>query len=202
MNWFVKIILALLCFFGLMKFSFANQVDDGFYVGVDPTKMNNKIGNANNAVSVDSKVEEDRYYGYKFSEAGFFVSPEVSMQSSTTLSTNSNSESNNSNSSSNNSIAPGVVYNVRANVGYEFDKSFSGFITYDVGSFSYSQNQRNIGIGANNLFSSSIGVGSQVNISNNFGVKFSYSQQQFENSAAAGGQVRSDVVKVGTVYSF
>ncbi len=176
---------------------------NGFYVGVDPSKTNNKIGNVNNAVSLDSKIAEDRYYGYKFSGNGFFLAPEVFMQKGNNVAPVQNGGSS-TNSSTPNQVGgiPGVTYDVKANVGYEFNRYVSGFVSYDLGSFAYNPGQKTVVIGSNKATSSSVGIGSQINISNSFGIKFMYSQQQFESSAVGGAQVRSEVVKLGTVYSF
>lgn len=182
-----------------------SRVDDvdGFYVGVDPSKTNNKIGNANHAVSLDSKIAEDRYYGYKFSGNGFFLAPEVFMQNGNNVAPNQISSSS-TNSSSPNQVGgiPGVAYDVKANVGYEFNHYVSGFVSYDLGSFAYNPRQKTVVVGSNRATNSAVGIGSQINISSSFGVKLMYSQQQFESSAVGGAQVRSEVVKLGTVYSF
>ncbi|NBV06023.1 MAG: hypothetical protein EBS06_02155 [Proteobacteria bacterium] len=193
------LIFTLILFFYLPTvFAEENKAVEGFYVGVDPTKTDNKIGNINKAVSVDSKVAEDRYYGYKFSEAGFFISPEVFLQNGNL---NSTSTTNSNNQKSNQiGATPGTTYNVKANIGYEFNNLVSGFVTYDLGSFSYNSGQRSIAVGASN--STSIGVGSQLNLSRSVGVKVIYSQQQFENSAVSGGRIKSDLIKIGTVYNF
>lgn len=198
--------------------SFARYDDgSGFYMGVNPEKTNSKIGNADNSVSLDSKVAEDRYYGYKFSSGGFFVAPEVFMQNGGNLNTTQNAASNTSTTTSSTTTAnssaaksnqigsiPGMTYSVKANVGYEFNHYVSGFVTYDLGSFAYSSNGRGqqVTIGSNRANSSAVGIGSQINLSNRFGVKIMYTQQQFENSSVVGGRIRSDVVKLGTVYSF
>lgn len=199
-----KFTIFFLIFCVISAFSFANAVNkDGFYVGVDPEKTNNKIGNINNAVSLESKIAEDHYYGYKFIGGGFFVSPELFMQNGNKLVSN-NISSPNSTGQNSPQIggALGATYDVKANVGYEFNKYFSGFLTYNVGSFAYNPQQRNIAIGSGTATNSAIGIGSQINLSNSFGIKFMYTQQQFENSATGNGQIRSDVVKFGTVYSF
>ena len=199
-----KFLIIFLIFLSSTEVSFAKSVNnDGFYVGVDPEKTNNKIGNINNAVSLDSKIAEDRYYGYKFSGSGFFVSPELFMQNGNKLVNNNNSSANSVGQNSPQvSGALGATYDVKANVGYEFNKHVSGFVTYNLGSFAYNPQQRNIAIGSGTATNSAIGIGSQINLSNSFGIKFMYTQQQFENSATGNGQVRSDVVKFGTVYSF
>jgi len=188
-------LIFFLILFSSTVFAAENKAIDGFYVGVDPTKTDNKIGNINKAVSVDSKVNEDRYYGYKFADAGFFISPEVFMQNGNLNSTNSGGQKSNqigANSATN--------YNVKANVGYEFNNLVSGFVSYDLGSFSYNSGQKTIAVGASN--NRILGIGSQLNLSKSFGVKIIYSQQQFENSAVSGGRIKADVIKVGTVYSF
>ncbi len=179
-----------------------NHPDDnsGFYVGVDPLKTDNKIGKIDNSVSVDSKVPEDRYYGYKFSGGGLFVAPEVFMQNGTQIVTSPISGT--TTKSDQTTAVPNVSYNVKANVGYDFNPRVSGFVTYDLGTFAYAPGQRSVTVGANRATNSAVGIGSQINFSNSFGVKIIYSQQQFENSAVGGGQVKSDVIKLGTVYSF
>lgn len=201
-------LLLIVCGFSFNAFA-NSEHNNGFYVGVDPSKTNNKIGSVDRTISKDSKVAEDRYYGYKFSASGFFVAPELFMRNGTSLSTTQSGVANNDNSSTSNSpnqigTLPGVTYNVKANVGYEFNHYVSGFVSYDLGSFSYSSaaHTRQVSVGANRANNSAIGIGSQLNLSDSFGVKFMYTQQQFENSSVSGGRVRSDVIKVGTVYSF
>ena len=175
-------------FLSLLKIVLAQEENDGFYVGVDPLRPNNKIGNIDNSVSLDSKVAEDRYYGYKFGSGGMFIAPEFSSNQTILKTSVPNT-------------APPVSYNVKANVGYDFNNNVSGFVTYDLGNFSYNSGQK-VTIGSNTATSSAVGVGSQINFSHDFGVKIIYTQQQFERSATSGGQVRSNVVKLGTVYNF
>jgi hypothetical protein len=195
-------------FFSCVTSATANfKNGEGFYVGVDPSKTNDKIGKVDNSVSPDSKIAEDRYYGYKFSGGGLFVSPEIFMQSGQASSYTQTSSSNATTSGSvakpdQLNVVPNVGYNVKANVGYDFNRYVSGFVTYDLGTFSYNPGQKSVTVGANKASNSAVGIGSQINFSNDFGVKIIYSQQQFENSATGGGQVKSDVIKLGTVYSF
>ncbi|MBM5782789.1 MAG: hypothetical protein FJ368_05145 [Pelagibacterales bacterium] len=173
---------------------------ENFYIGVDATKNDKTIGKIDNSVAVD-KVEEDRYYGYKLGNNGFFVAPEVSISKSPNQATQNSSTTSQTRLSD-----PLVNYNLRANIGYDFNKYFSGFVTYDVAKFSLDSGQNSFGINANSNINSGnvpiIGVGSQINLSNDFGVKFSYSQQQFENSSNGNAKISSDVIKIGTVYSF
>ena len=172
----------------------------GFYSGIDPVKTNNKIGHIDNAVSVDAKIDEDHYYGYKFGDEGFFVAPEVFMKNGSKLDNTRFSTDRNGQSGSPDS---GVTYDMKANFGYDFNRSFSGFVTYDVGSFAYNPGQKTVAVGSNLNNNSAVGIGSQINLSNNLGLKMMYSKQQLNNSNATNsGQIKSDTVKVGTVYSF
>lgn len=172
---------------------------DKFYIGVDATKNDKRIGKIDNSVAQES-VEEDRYYGYKFGNRGFFVAPEVSMSKVNNQITQNYSNQNQHNTRLTN---PMVNYNVRANVGYDFNKYFSGFITYDVARFSLDSTQRAINANLNNNGNLPImGLGSQINISNDFGVKFFYMQQQFQGASNGNAQVNSQIIKVGTVYNF
>lgn len=178
-----------------LKSAFAGNLKDGFYVGIDAGKNNETIGKIDN--SRPNVTKEDNYYGYKFGEGGFFVAPEVSLEK-----TGSHLNKENQTSNNNNSISA-TNYNLKANIGYDFNKNFSGFLTYDVAKFSYNPNQGVAGINASNILgNSTIGIGSQINFSSDFGVKILYSQQKFDSNTASGGQVRSDIIKVGTVYSF
>lgn len=177
----------------------SNNNSSGFYVGVDPSKTNNKVGNIDNSVTTESKLADDRYYGYKFSGGGFFVSPELFMNSNNNLSVQSSGNSSNTQTQRG---ALGATYDVKANFGYEFSEYVSGFVTYDLGAFSYRPGQKNVTVGSGTATSSAVGIGSQINLSNSFGLKLIYTQQQFENSAVGGGQIRSNVFKVGTVYNF
>lgn len=183
-----------------------NGANGGFYSGVDAAKNDEKIGQIDN--SVVAKTEDDHYYGYKFSGAGFFLSPEVfsekANQTLTTQSTTSSSNiASNSKKTTNTTAATNTNYGLKANIGYDFNRHFSGFVTYDVAKFSYNARQSAVTTGANsNLNNSTIGIGSQINFSDSFGVKILYNQQQFGSRSVSGGKVTSDVIKFGTVYSF
>jgi hypothetical protein len=183
-----------------------NGANGGFYSGVDAAKNNEKIGQIDN--SVVAKTEDDHYYGYKFSGAGFFLSPEVfSEKANQTLTTQSTSSTSNATSNSkkttDTTATTNTNYGLKANIGYDFNRHFSGFVTYDVAKFSYNAGQSAVVTGANsNLNNSTIGIGSQINFSDSFGVKILYNQQQFGSRSVSGGKVTSDVIKFGTVYSF
>ncbi|MBU6339375.1 MAG: hypothetical protein KGQ36_05355 [Rickettsiales bacterium] len=197
-----KFFLIFLIIIIVPKVVFAASVKDGFYVGVDASKNNETIGKLDNSKANVS--EQDRYYGYKFSDGGFFVAPEVSSDKASYNSLNKSNVYNQSQASNKiNAPSAATNYNLKANVGYDFNKMFSGFLTYDVAKFSYNANQGTAGVNASSaLGNSSIGIGSQINFSSDFGVKVQYTQQKFDGNTASGGQIRSDIIKVGTVYSF
>lgn len=178
-------------------------LQDGFYVGIDAAKNNEKIGKIDKSVA-QAKGEEDRYYGYKFRGSGFFVAPEISSEKNKSTLAHSFSGANQSNMLSQTNIPKANSnYDLKANIGYDFNKHFSGFVAYDVVKFSYNSNLGVSSFAADRVSgNNAIGIGSQINFSNSFGVKVLYSQQQFENNSASGGQIRSDIIKVGTVYSF
>lgn len=178
-------------------------LQDGFYVGIDASKNDDKIGKIDKSVSQE-KVEEDRYYGYKLQGSGFFVAPEVSADKNKSTSSRSFYGTNQGDTLNQTSLSKtNSNYNLKANIGYDFSKSFSGFLTYDIVKFSYNSNLGVSSLAVNRAAgNTAIGIGSQINFSNSFGVKVLYGQQQFENNTASGGQIRSDIIKVGTVYSF
>lgn len=160
-------------------------IDDSFYIGIDPSKNDRTIGKIDN--SQEKQDPKDKYYGYKISNGGFFISPEVF------------SKDNKINASLLDSNS--VDYNVKANVGYDFSRYFSAFLTYDLLNFSYNINQNSATIITNNNLASQLGLGSQFNISDDFGIKFSYSQK-FEESITSNAQIKTEMLSVGTVYSF
>ena len=168
----------------------------GFYSGTDLTTINPESRSIDNSIPPSSRAAGSSYYGYKLSDSGFFLAPE--------LLTNSSNQSLNAKlggTTKSKAPSPSVNYNVNANVGYEFNKKVAGFVTYDVGNFSYNSNQKTVVAGTSKN-AATIGVGSQINFSKDFGVKVSYSQQQFENSSTSDGKVKSDIIKFGTVYGF
>ena len=178
---------------------------DGFYVGVDQTKADPNVGKIDNSVA-QNPTTDSKYYGYKVSEGGFFISPEVAAQQAVqaidpTKLTNNASNAGKANSA--NATRSALNYDLRANLGYEFNSHVSGFLTYDVAQFSYDSTQGAISVDTSKAVNSSVfGVGSQIKVSNDFGIRVSYIQQGFDNSATSGGRIKSDVIKVGTVLSF
>ena len=171
----------------------SESLKDGFYVGIDPAKNDESIGKLDNSIP-ENDLNKDQYYGYKFSEGGFFLAPELFMEEGSHdialegFSKDGSDEK--------------VNYDLKANIGYDFNKYFSGFISYDLAKFSYDSSQ---GVrGANidqSAIGSTIGIGSQVNFSDSFGIKVLYSQQESIDSAS-GNEFEIDSIEFGTVYSF
>lgn len=202
-----KYIIIFLTLLMPVKNLHANHSDDnhgGFYVGVDAAKNDNKIGKIDNSIAGNT-VEEDRYYGYKFSGGGFFLSPEIFTEKPliSTSSKNNKSSTNNKKTNPTTNSAINANYGLKANIGYDFNNHFSGFLTYDVAKFSYNAGQGSVTTNQNDkLDNSTIGIGSQINLSDSFGVKILYKQQQVGSSSVAGGKITSDVIKFGTIYNF
>lgn len=180
-----------------LEFFFGNR-KNGFYSGSDLTTINPQSRSIDNSLSPSSRAVNNNYYGYKFGDDGFFLAPELLSNSSNQ---SINAKLGGATATKSKAPSPSVNYNVNAKVGYEFNKGLAGFVTYDVGNISYNSNQKTLAVGANRN-STTIGVGSQINFSKDFGVKISYSQQQFENSSTSQGQIKSDIIKFGTVYGF
>lgn len=168
------------------------KINDGFYTGLDPTKIDDRKANLDKSFNVKEKTPDGKYYGYKFSEGGFFLAPEA-IKKSATLQKNTVLQDPNFLQKNDN-----LNYNVKANLGYDFNKSFSGFVTYDVGNFSYDATQRRTSFVAGQ--NAEVGVGSQMKF-DDFSAKVTYSQQN-GYSATNGGQIKSDIIRFGASYNF
>lgn len=171
--------------------------NSGFYRGIDATKSDNRIGVIDKSISINNQIAEDKYYGYKLGYEGVYISPEVFARQIARQNIPQNQAQNSASASQNQTVA----YDLKANIGYDFNKKISGFFSYDVGRFSFDPNQKAVAIGSQNS-TNTIGVGSQINVSKRLGFKVIYSQQQFDNSQNNSGRVRSDIVRFGSVYSF
>lgn len=183
--------------------------EDGFYVGVDQTLVNQNLGNIDKSVDKNSLIDTSKYYGYKVSEGGFFISPEVAPQNCAPTINLQGLGAGGSSAATQRSVQVGAAainaaYNLRANIGYSFTDHVSGFLTYDVAQFSYNSAQGAISVNSNNgaLNSSVLSFGSQIKVSDDFGIRVSYGQQNFQSTTVNGGTVRADSVKFGTVINF
>lgn len=183
--------LLLVLFFISDVFAQKYEIDEGFYVGQDPITFDDSKFDVDASVDVQSKPVDGKYYGYKFSGGGFFVAPEATRRlnnihiksfSDPALNTKDN-----------------IDYNIKTNLGYDFDSGISVFVTYDVGDFSYNSVQRSTYLNRNN---SAVGFGSQLKFSDDFSLKVSYTQQQNYDSTVEGGKIKSDIIRFGTSYSF
>ena len=194
----MKIFITTSFLFLFSTISFA-ATKSGFYSGVDLTKVSPKSVSIDNSISPASKKSENKYYGYQICKNGFFLAPELlSTSGSQTIAVkNLNPVTGTANPIS---ATPTINYNVKANVGYEFNRRVTGFVTYDVGSVSYDPNQK--AVGASNIFGSAVGVGSQFNFSNDLGLKVICIQEQVQGGGDSGNSVKSNSVKFGTVFKF
>ncbi len=96
--------------------------------------------------------------------------------------------------------AQDINYNVKANIGYEFTDQFKSFVIYDVGNFSVSSANKSAKFQNQN---SSLGVGSQIEVSDGFVIKVTYSQQQLNDAALnQQGRLKADVLRFGTSINF
>lgn len=161
-------------------------IDESFYTGVDPLRNDETIGRIDN--SLEEEFAQDKYYGYKISSDGFFISPEVFVTEGSADARLKDVET--------------LDYDVKANIGYDFNRHFSAFVTYDLLEFAYNPNQNSAQVEHNNEIGSQIGFGSQFNVSHDFGIKFSYSQRFEESPTSSSAQIKTEMFSVGTVYSF
>jgi len=193
----MKILLKILLIFFFWEFGAVAQnykIDEGFYVGFDPTKIDKNKFEIDSSIDKKEKPVEGKYYGYKFSNGGFFIAPEAMR--------NLNLE--NTSASSQNIttalVAQEINYNVKANIGYEFSNQFKSFVIYDVGNFSVNSANKSAKFQTQNT---SLGLGSQIEISNGFVIKVTYTQQQL-NDASLNQQnrLKADVLRFGTSINF
>lgn len=195
----MKLFLAISSFLLLISVTGFAATNGGFYSGIDLTKVSPKSVSIDNSISPSSKKDDNKYYGYKICNRGFFIAPELltSSGSQTIVVKNLNPVTGATQPAS---TAPTVNYDIKANVGYEFNRRVTGFVTYDVGSVSYDPTQK--AVGASNTFGSAVGVGSQINVSKDLGLKIICSQEQVRGGDASGNAVKSNSVKLGTVFKF
>ncbi len=185
---FKEFLVAALVFFLLTNISDAKG---GAYSETKPDSAPNyTIDNSKNS---NSGVTTGKGYGYKLGYKKFYISPEASpstnsIQDSVVRQTKGGVRNNN------------LAYNLNLNLGYEFNRTFSAFVNYKVADFSVNNNAAVV-TPANN---SAAVIGSQVNFTNDFGVKFSYESNRFNSSSSNrdGYQIRKEIIQVGTVYNF
>lgn len=210
----------ILLFMLIISLSTANAEIIG-YKGVDPAQ-NNPQNNSNDN-SIEKPQNNNFYYGYKLStnsRNGFFVAPEISLNNinnSNIIDIKNNNQNSNQQNSSQPSIIANSTINTRAtnqqnsyifktNIGYDFNRHFSAFISYNVANLTIGNIQSSPNIMTNNFNRDNLAIGSQINISNNFGIKLYCSNQQLINNANnqqnSNQNIGCNNLKIGTVYGF
>jgi hypothetical protein len=213
----------ILLFMLIISLSTANAEIVG-YKGVDPTQNNHQ--NNINDNSIEKPQNNNFYYGYKLStnsKNGFFVAPEISLNKNNNVVDikNNNQNGNQQNSNQQNSSQPSIIvssttntqninqqnsYIFKTNIGYDFNRHFSAFISYNVANLTIGNIQSSPNIMTNNFNRDSLAIGSQINISNNFGIKLYCSNQQIINNANnqqnSNQNIGCNNLKIGTVYGF
>ncbi|MCE2687571.1 MAG: acyloxyacyl hydrolase [Rickettsiales bacterium] len=140
-----------------------------------------------------NKIDNQFLYGYKLSTGRFFITPEVGKQNFAVQNTQIE----------NNNFNPNFRFALKTSLGYDFNNHFSAFIGYNLGGLAFDKEQMAGKVKLNHLQLGSITVGSQINITQNFGVKINCLQQNsIINSNNQQNIVGCNNVKIGTVYGF
>lgn len=168
------------------------KIDDGFYTGFDPTKIDESKFEIDASKNKEEIPVEGKLYGYKFGGGGFFIAPEAMRQLGF-----QNKNLNLDNSSNQN--LQSIDYSLKANIGYEFNDKFSSFISYNLGDISLNPAARNAKLTQN---SNSLGVGSQIKLADDFIVRVTYSQQQVDDFTNSQNRLQSDIIRFGTSINF
>ena len=195
----MKILLKILLIFFLWEFGALAQnykIDEGFYVGFDPTKVDENKFEIDSSVDKKEKPVEGKYYGYKFTNGGFFIAPEAMRNLDLGNNVQALGATQNGTSSL---LAQEINYNVKANIGYEFTDQFKSFVIYDVGNIALSSANKSAKFQSQN---SSLGLGQQIEISNGFVIKVTYTQQQLNDATTNQGRLKADVLRFGTSINF
>ncbi len=161
--------------------------------------------------SIDNSLEKyspsNFYYGYKLSSSGFFLAPELIKQSSNSaISPNAISGISKGSPGGNlSTIENANSYNIKTNIGFDFNKRFSAFISYNLANISMNSDRTvNSQFNARNFDMNNFSIGSQVNFDNNFGLKLSCSNQQISGMQMSNQsqQIGCNNLKIGTTYGF
>lgn len=144
-----------------------------------------------------SKIDNQFLYGYKLSTGNFFLAPEVGKQSLSSQNIQQNIWEEKG------GFNPNLAFGIKTSLGYDFNNHFSAFIGYNLGSLAFDREQMAGRIKLNHLQLGSITIGSQINITQNFGVKINCSQQNsIINSNNQQNIIGCNNVRIGTVYGF
>ncbi len=179
-------------------FVFANFNQDSYaykVVDTDFTALENK--DPLKVAKEKNKIDNQFSYGYKLSTGSFFIAPEIGKQSFLFQNTSQNIQGERS------GFNPNLAFGVKTNLGYDFNNHFSAFIGYNLGGLAFDKEQMARRVKLNPLQLGSITIGSQINITQNFGVKINCSQQNsIINSKNQQNMAGCNNFRIGTVYGF
>ena len=148
-----------------------------------------------------SKIDNRFLYCYKLSTGKFFIAPEVGNQTLTSQDIQQNTQQNIQGEKG--VFNPNFAFGVKTSLGYDFNSHFSAFIGYNLGGLAFDKEQMAGRVKLNHLQLGSITIGSQINITQNFGVKINCSQQNsIINSNNQQNIMGCNNVRIGTVYGF
>ena len=144
-----------------------------------------------------SKIDNQFLYGYKLSTGKFFIAPEVGNQNIAPQNIQQNIRGEKG------VFNPNFAFGVKTSLGYDFNNHFSAFIGYNLGGLAFDKEQMAGRVKLNHLQLGSITIGSQINITQNFGVKINCSQQNsIINTNDQQNIMGCNNVRIGTVYGF
>lgn len=130
---------------------------------------NTKINNIENLKLLQElEAPKAKTYSYEINKGGIYFEPEAISQ---------NQEITNNNLAQNLEKEQSLNYNLRSNIGYEFNKYFTGFVSYDLGNIGIDSVNRNVNLGIDYSTIRINGVGSKINFSDDFGMKIIYREQ-------------------------
>jgi hypothetical protein len=156
-----KVFLTILILFSSFSSSFsAPEIPNN-------VEKNPSISNIENIKMLLDKENQgkslDENYSYEIEGAGVFIEPQAIQTSQINPDTGVPQQN--------------MDYNLQSNIGYAFSKHFTAFLTYNLGDVSYDPSQKNIDLDINTSVINFNGVGSKINVSDDFGVKIMYFQR-------------------------
>lgn len=130
---------------------------------------NTKINNIENLKLLQElEAPKTKTYSYEINKGGIYFEPEAIAKRQEITSNNLAQEI---------EKEQFLNYNLRSNIGYEFSKYFTGFLSYDLGNIGIDSVNKNVNLGINYSTIRINGVGSKINFSDDFGMKIIYREQ-------------------------
>jgi len=117
------------------------------------------------------EASKNKTYSFELNEGGVYIEPQIKAINGAT----NNLEQQNI-SNVNNQSQP-LNYQVKSNIGVDFNKYFTGFLAYDLGSVAINPASKNVDFGINSSTIRVNGVGSKINFSDDFNLKIMYFEQ-------------------------